>query len=188
MRQTTETISQILQLFFRHYSDVIDSPDNRDLLAEDIASQFGGVYTVANLQRVADSNPLLRFKPSPTSTKSPKNHAAIYAPPEKSREIMAAVKAETPLLIISEKNTEKIFHWLWENDAVGGFTLENVRCAVAVLGNALDRVPPPPPPPPPKREPEKLETWQLPLTATKQQLHNADPKALKDYLARARAQ
>jgi hypothetical protein len=127
------------------------------------------------------------------SPPEPPKKRAVTATPEKIREVMAAIKAEDSSFIISEKNIEKIFYWLWENDAADGFTLQNVRTAIAVLGDEIEReARPPSPPPPPKPGPEKLESWQIPLStpsyAIKQVLAKASATQIKDYLARSRAQ
>jgi len=110
--------------------------------------------------------------------------------------VIAAVKVKFPWYADSgpagEANLLKIFSFLQDNNAADGWTQYNVEAAVQVLLPELESdrnyVPPQPPSPPapPKPESEKLESWQLPLTASKQQLHKASPEALKDYLHRAR--
>ncbi len=127
-----------------------------------------------------------------TETPAPGPKRTIHASVEKVREVIAAIQAEDRTFLPSDKNIRFIFSWLQDNDAAGGFTLENVRTAVMALSYPiaqLERIEAPPRPPSPaapKPEPEKLESWQLPLTATRQQLRNASPEALKDYLRRAR--
>ncbi len=126
---------------------------------------------------------------------APKKHAAVYASPDKIREILAVIQVEVPTLALSEKNVEKVFHWLWEEDAVGGFTLENVRVAVAALSYPKDTLegvipPPPPPPPPPVVEPEPEEVLlpgQLSLKCDKWDLEHASKEQVTDWLKRARA-
>ena len=129
-------------------------------------------------------------------TPAPKLKRAVSAEVPEIRRIIAEIKKKYPWLAdtgdAGNRNLSKIFTWLQDNDAADGWTQHNVEVAVQVLLPELDSDPkyvpsqPPPPSAPPKPEPEKLEPWQLPLTASKQQLHKASPEALKDYLRRAR--
>jgi hypothetical protein len=140
--------------------------------------------------------PLLPHHREEQSSEQPKPKRAIRADVPEIRRVIAEIKRKFPWLAdtgeAGNANLSKIFSWLQDNDAADGWTQHNVEIAVQVLLPELesdrDYVPPQPPLPPalPKPELEKLEPWQLPLTATKQQLRNADPKALKGYLARAR--
>lgn len=130
--------------------------------------------------------------PSPAVKKEKR---AIYSDPSNTRRIMAEIKKEFPQLDAgSEKNLIAIFSFLQDEDAVGGFTLENVRVAVAALSypeEKLERVPlpsPPPPPPPAPTEPEEvLRPGQLSIHATRQELEKASPAQIRDYLKRLRA-
>ncbi len=127
-------------------------------------------------------------------TPAPKLKRAIRADVPEIRQVVAEIKKKYPWLAdtgdAGNANLSKIFSWLQDND--GQFDLPSVKVAVEVLLPELDSDPkyvpsqPPPTPAPPKPEQEKLESWQLPLTASKQQLHKASPEALKDYLRRAR--
>jgi len=124
-------------------------------------------------------------------TPAPKPKRIIYAPVEKIREVIAAIQAEDPTFSPSEKNIGLIFTWLQDIDAAGGFTLENVRVAVKVLGyqNAIERVPPPPPPPPPVVEPEPVEILQpgeISIHASEWELRRATPEQIRSYIRRLR--
>ncbi len=129
-------------------------------------------------------------------TPAPKPKRAISVDVPEIRRVVAEIKKKFPWYADSgpagNANLSKIFSWLQDNDAADGWTKHNVEVAVQVLLPELesdrDYIPPKPPPPPapPKPAQEKLESWQLPLTASKQQLHKASPEALKDYLRRAR--
>jgi hypothetical protein len=129
----------------------------------------------------------------------PKPKRAVISTPEKIREIIAEIKKEAPWYADSgtagESNLWKIFSWLQENDAVGGFSLPKVRVAVAALSYPQDRLerilPPPaqpPPPTPPVNHEEVLESGQLSIHATKQELEKASPAQIRDYLKRLRTQ
>lgn len=124
----------------------------------------------------------------------PKQHAAVYAPAEKIRETLAIIQAEDPTFASSNRNIEAIFDFLWENDVVGGWSLENVRKAVQILSYPADKLErvqprpaPPPPPVAPEPEPEEiLEPGQLSIHASEAELRKASPAQLKDFLKRAR--
>jgi len=140
------------------------------------------------------------FKPNrqETETPAPKPKRTIRADVSEIRRIIAEIKREfgwyADTGAAGEANLLKLFSWLQDNDATG-FTLENVRVAVRVLGDEIEYDPEhnpvaPPPPPPPKPEPEKLEPGQIPLStpsyAIKQVLAKASAAQIKDYLDRAR--
>ena len=187
-KQSREFVETILKQGFQRFH-IIDNPRNRRYIQDEIDAEFGGVFTVDNIAAVIGSgNSPLEFEPQ-----QPKR--VIRADVPEIRRVIAEIKKKFPWLAdtgeAGNRNLSKIFSWLQDNNAVG-FTLETVKVAVEVLLPELesdrDYVPPQPPPPPapPKPELEKLEPWQLPLNATKQQLHKAGPKALKDYLRRVR--
>lgn len=124
---------------------------------------------------------------------APKTHAAVISTPEKIREIIAGIKKKFPWYGDNQANLRKIFDWLWENDAVGGFDQHNVEVAVEILHPELEYdpayvppKPPPPPPAPPKPPTEVLEPGQLSIHAGERELKKATPAQILDYLRRVR--
>lgn len=120
----------------------------------------------------------------PTRVSTPKR--GIYADPAVIRGILQMIKAEDPLFLDNEANRLAIFDFLQEHNAADGFALSNVRVAVKVLGNKIQRETPPPPPV--IEEPvEALKPGQLSLKCSKWDLEHASKEQVKDWLERARA-
>jgi hypothetical protein len=126
-----------------------------------------------------------------------KKHAAVVTTPAKIREIFAVIKSENPTFdSSSQKNVEKIIDWLWENDAVGGFALDNVRTAYAALSypeDRLERVAPPAPPepaastrvqPPPVDYNSFSDTDELPIDTPSWRLQKATRSQLRSVVKR----
>src|SRR5713101_7646701 len=112
---------------------------------------------------------------------------------EDPRPLLLKVKEKFPWLDVNSNfNVDKLLSFLQDNDRL--WNQDCVEAAIEFLKPSLEwdanwrpPQPPPPPPPPPTPEPEKLEPWQLPIPASKQQIARASVRAIKDYLGRLRA-
>ena len=123
-------------------------------------------------------------------------HPAVRCDATEVQRVLDIVRARFPYFLLSNKNIDAVWSWLWRHEAVGGFTENNVEAAVRVLDYAgqLEHPQPAAPPKPvvppePIEEPELLLPGQISVHAGEFELRrpNVSPAQVRDYLKRLRA-
>jgi hypothetical protein len=121
-------------------------------------------------------------------------HPAIISNATEVSRVLDVVRGLYPYLLLSHKNIDAIWGWLWRHEAVGGFNEHNVGVAVRVLDYAgeLERAQPVAPPkpvvPPAAPEPEEhLEPGEISIRAEEFELQQSTPAQIRSYLRRLRA-
>jgi hypothetical protein len=126
----------------------------------------------------------------------PETHPAVRCDSGEVQRVLDIVRARYPYFLLSDKNLDAVWAWIWRHEAVGGWTEYNVSCAIRVLDYAgqLEHAPPAAPPKPvappePIEEPELLSPGQISIHASEWELRQPEvtPAQVRDYLKRLRA-
>jgi hypothetical protein len=121
-------------------------------------------------------------------------HPSVHCDAAEVQRVLEIMRRRFPYLLLSVKDVDLIWHWLWQNEAVGGFSEYNVNAALIILDYAkqLEHCPTPAPPkpavPPTPIEPaEVLLKGEISIKAGRWELEQASPAQIRSYLKRLRA-